>query len=213
MAEPCITTSRRSMLGLLAATAVAGVPTSALSAVDRSAWEEVVRDHATAEAAATLVGQQADAALGAFVAESPEKPPLLHHVPITRHDGTTMLFPCEFISEKELRGKCSFDETGLGSAFDEARKVLIPQWDAWHAKRDELKRKHRVTELERAADAAWEKAYAAEARLMNTPAPDLAAVLHKLTMVWGENGKCDRGDEEDKLAILADLRRLAKVTH
>jgi len=213
MAAPCLNAFNQKVFGTLAVSSLIAAPSALAHTPDREAWDKAVREHAAAEATATLVGQQADAAFGAFVAESPEKPPLLHHVPITRHDGTTMLFPCEFISEKELRGKCSFDGTGLGSAFDEARKVLIPQWDAWHTKRDELKRKHRVTELERSADAAWEKAYAAEARLMNTPAPDLAAVLHKLTMVWGENGKCDRGDEEDKLAILADLRRLAKVTH
>ncbi|HEY4546655.1 MAG TPA: hypothetical protein VIG90_09555 [Pedomonas sp.] len=215
MAEATYNTSRRGMLGLLAATAVAGVAMPSPARADRAVWEEAVRQHEAAEAALADALRQEDESFTAFIEECPDRPPLRHDVPVTRPDGTSIIFPAEFASEEVLRGE-SWDlikGSYLGDAHEEARRVLLPQWDEWRATREALRRKHRVAETEALCFATGEEAHNKFDQLMRIPAPDMPALVHKLTLMWGEDGNGGDPGAEYKQLILSDARRLANLTN
>lgn len=214
MAEPHINASRRGVLGLLAASSLMAAPAAALAAgTDRSEWEAIVNKHAAAWEASGKASEREDAACSAFWAESPPRPPLQIEVTVEIPDGQLRTMPIFYASEAELRRPCPYEGTILGVAYAKARESLLPLWDDWATKRAALEDKHQVKERTAEADQVAQIAYELEDQLMEMPAPDLEALLHKVTIAWGE--KCDRGDplQEHKLAILADLKRLARTTH
>jgi hypothetical protein len=81
------------------------------------------------------------------------------------------------------------------------------EWKRHAADRDRLIRDPKRAEAEQEETRLSLEAVFAEDRLFQTPAPDLAAVLTKLELLWEED-RCPPGEFQDR--VLADVRRLSR---
>ncbi|MCH8683878.1 hypothetical protein [Pedomonas mirosovicensis] len=208
MAEPCLNTSRREVLGILAASSLIAAPAALAQTTDRSAWRAAVAEYEAAEAELEAAIARNDAAIEAYLDDLPPTPPLQMNKIVQFPNGSQRTLPVAFGSENELRGPCLYEWTLLGVAYAEARRDLIPLWDEWHRQATAIKARRNCEEIEVACGAAEDRHSAARRRLLETPAPDLQAAIYKLRLLWGDDGEgCPVN--EDKRLVVEDLNRLA----
>lgn len=207
MAEPCLNTSRREVLGF---------PTSLAHASDtvassRSAWAAAVATYEAHQAELEAALNRDDAATTAYQKDLPPRPPLQADVTAEMPKGHLRTLHVAFGSEDELRGRCLYEGTVLEKHYAEARKQLTPLWDEWHRQEAAIRAKHGCDETGASLKVASARADMARHLLMEYPAPDLQAVLYKLRVLWGGD-YMGIGSSNEKRFVFKDLARLGTAT-
>lgn len=204
MAEPCLNTSRRKILGFPTSL----TPASDAHSSNRSAWAAAVAVYEAHQAELEAATIRDDEATTAYRKDLPPRPPLEVHLIVRRANGSKVTLPFAFGSERELRGPCLYEGTVLEKYYSEARRSLIPLWDEWHQQENTLRKKHRCNEAEAALKVAAARADMARHLLMEMPAPDLQAVLYKLRVLW-HGDYMGIGSSDEKRCVVRDLARLS----
>lgn len=199
--------SRRSIMGGAAALPfITAAPAFAALGVDRSTWNAALADAIAADAAARRADDAYSVAFDTCAAELPPQPPLSFNVPCDEGESGAV-FPMRYASEAQLRAPVTAD--AMRWLHEQAQAALVPQWDAYNRTRAEISQRLNMDALADECDQAGNAACRAHNRLMETPAPDAAALAIKLERLWGDT--LDWGDpcDEHKRAVIDDAKRLA----
>ncbi|WP_278986355.1 hypothetical protein [Sphingobium yanoikuyae] len=191
--------SRRGALGALALVAapVAAVPLATASD-NASTWNEAL--HAW---------RKADAAYDAFFDKiwNPVQVELERRTPeparsfsITTASGKTVTY--DFVSSDP---DC-YARNPIPAISNPGRR-MAEEWREWHIQYKAVAAELNVDALYDEDNRLYELRLEARDRLMNTPAPHVAAVLAKLEIMWEDRHK--EREEENELIVMGDLRRLA----
>lgn len=192
--------SRRAALTALAVVPAVAVALPARGAVD--SWTLALRDYRAAEAA--YHGHLAN--VWNPLLEKIEKrcgPPPSLSVTIERPNGR----PDTFVYRPGKPDAWMWHPTVAGRA---AGEKLTAEWAAWEDRSDRIRAQFNFDAVDNEDKRLYARVEEARDRLMLMPAPDAAAVLMKLELMWGDP-LYERSDEDERL-ITRDLQYLAALS-
>ena len=199
-------TNRRALLGALALAPLAAlpaVPALAHPAVDRSAWEAAHFAYLDAKSAWERQGKANEGAYRAWSNARGDFDAPIEWIPSWW--ATTYPNNAPFVFR--FKSRADLDRHYKSMLRDDDRRVC----EALVDKRDDAKRavdrQYNIDGIEAEANLHYDAMSAAEkCMVLNTPAPDIAALAVKMEATWADGGD---PNEDIVEAILADVRRLA----
>lgn len=191
--------SRRAVLaGMLLAPAAAAIPTVVAASDNTSMWDEALRGW-----------RKADADYDAFLTElwNPVQEELERRTPaparsfsITTASGKTVTYDL-VATDPDCYARSPIP------AISNPGRRMAEEWREWNVQYEAVAAELNFDALYDEDNRLLDLRLEARDRLMNTPAPHVAAVLAKLEIMWEDRHK-DR-EEENELIVMSDLRRLA----
>lgn len=194
--------TRRSIVGGTLALPLAALPAPAVAsatAVDRGAWDTALAEYRRAEDVELAFSDTWDTATRAVHAEIGPEPEL---------ELTCKAGPLSFTRAEIADAAAQYRDDPIMSRMWHIRGQinLHDRWTAYEAARGRARARHDLDALDREAERLSLVAYKAWWRLIETPAPDIAALALKMAMMQ-EHDSYDCPSAID--AIIADARRLA----